>query len=122
MEVNHLFTDPQSVTINAVPHSMPRILSKDLKATYSKNDETVTMTISHQPSNNGRTRSQVRLDQRKIVTNPLDSSTDYDTLSFYFVLDRPSYGFSQVEVELLIAGLKTWLDNTAIGKIYGKES
>jgi predicted Zn-dependent peptidase len=56
------------------------------------------------------------------VTDPLTSVNDYDTLSFYVVIDRPLYGFSSTEVEQIIAGLKTWLDNTAIDKLYGLES
>jgi hypothetical protein len=63
-----------------------------------------------------------RIDQRKVVADPLTSVNDYETLSFYFVIDRPIYGFSSTEVEQLIAGLKTWLDNTAIDKLYGLES
>lgn len=116
-----MFSDPQVVTVNAVAKSMARILLEGTSATYQTSDELFKLKISHQTSGT-RTRSMVRLDQRKVVTNPLDSTNDYDTLSFYFVIERPSYGFSQTEVEQLVAGLKTWLDNTAIGKLYGKES
>lgn len=63
-----------------------------------------------------------RIDQRAIVPDPLTAVNDYEVLSFYFVIDRPEVGFSQVQVEQLIAGLKTWLDTTVIGKLYGSES
>jgi hypothetical protein len=117
-----MFTDPQVVTVNAVAQSMARILSDGKKATYQKADGTFTLTISHLNLANDRIRSMARIDQKAIVTNPLDSSNDYDTLSFYFVVDRPFAGFSQTQLEQLIAGLKTWLDNTVIGKLYGQES
>jgi hypothetical protein len=116
-----MFADPQSITINAVAKSMARYLSEGLKSVYQTADETFRLTISHTKSGD-RTRSMVRIDQRAIVTNPLDSTNDYDTLSFYCVLDRPSYGFTQAQIEYLVAGLKTWLDNTALGKLTGSES
>jgi len=116
-----MFTDPQSVTVNAVAQLMPRISSSGLKTIYQKSDGNWTFTISHQPSK-GRIRSMVRIDQRAVVADPLTAVNDYETLSFYVVIDRPEYGFSMVQCEQLIAGFKTWLDNTAVDKLYGQES
>lgn len=116
-----MFTDPQVVTVNAVAQSMPRITVAGLSAVYQKSDESYKLTISHQKSNK-RIRSMARIDQRAIVADPLTSENDYETLSFYVVCDRPEVGFSQTQLEQLIAGLKTWLDNTAIGRLYGQES
>lgn len=117
-----MFTDPQVVTVNAVAQSMPRVLTDGKSATYQKSDETFKLTLSHQPASKGRIRSMARIDQRAIVPDPLTSVNDYETLSFYFVIDRPEVGFSSAVVEQLITGLKTWLDSTAIGKLYGQES
>jgi hypothetical protein len=116
-----MFADPQTVTVNAVAKVMARYLVDGTKANYQTADGLFTLTISHQ-SSKGRTRSMVRIDQKAIVTNPLDSTNDYDTLSFYTVIDRPAFGFTTAQVEQLIAGLKTWLDNTAIDKLLGSES
>lgn len=116
-----MFTDPQVVTVNAVAQSMPRIKVDGLSAVYAKADESFKLTISHQKSNQ-RIRSMARIDQRAIVPDPLTSVNDYETLSFYVVVDRPEVGFSQTIVDQLIAGLKTWLDTTASGKLYGQES
>lgn len=115
------FADPQTVTVNAVAKVMARVLIEGKKAIYQLADQTFTLTISHLVSNR-RIRSMVRIDQRAIVADPLTAVNDYETLSFYFVLDRPDYGFTQTQCEQLIAGLKTWLDNTAIGRLYGQES
>lgn len=118
-----MFTDPQSVTVNSVAQSMPRVLVDGTSATYQKNDETWKLIISHQKASKDRIRSMVRLEQRAIVTNPLDAtSSDYDTLSFYCVLDRPSYGFTLAQCQQIIAGLQAWLDATAASKLYGQES
>lgn len=116
-----MFADPQSVTVNAVAQSMPRIEVNGTKAIYQKSDQSFTLTISHQASNQ-RIRSMARIDQRAIVPDPLTAVNDYETLSFYVVVDRPEVGFSSTQVDQLIAGLKTWLDSTAIGKLYGRES
>jgi len=116
-----MFADPQTVTVNAVAKVMPRIQVEGTKSTYQLADETYRLTISHTKSND-RIRSMVRIDQRAVVTNPLDLTNDYDTLSFYFVIDRPVYGFTTAQIEQLVAGLKTWADNTAVDKLIGSES
>lgn len=116
-----MFSDPQSVTVNAVAKSMPRISVKDLSAIYQMSDGTFKLSLSHTP-NKDRTRSMARIDQRKIVSDPLTSVNDYETLSFYVVIDRPNYGFTAVEVEQLVTGFKTWLDNTAVDRLFGNES
>lgn len=122
LEVNHfMFADPQSITVAGSAKSMPRVSSDGTKSIYQNSDETYKFTISHTTSGT-RIRSMARVDNRAIVTNPLDASNDYDTLSFYVVIDRPQYGFSSTNVNDLIAAVKTWLDSTAVGKLFGKES
>jgi hypothetical protein len=117
-----MFADPQSVTVNSVAQSMPRITSTGLSAVYQKSDLSFKLTISHTPTKDDRIRSMVRIDQRAIVTNPLDSSNDYDTLSFYCVIDRPSYGFTTAQTEQLVAGLQAWLTSGNVDKLLGTES
>jgi hypothetical protein len=116
-----MFADPQSVTVNSVAKSMPRVSSKDLSSTYSMVDGTFKLTISHNPTKD-RIRSMVRIDQRAIVTNPLDSTNDYDTLSFYIVLDRPVYGFTTVQIEQLATGFLAWYTTGNVDKLIGTES
>jgi len=124
-----MLADPQTVTVNSVAQSMARILSEgsagNLRTTYQKSDQTFTLTVSQQRVNKrgkNRINCMVRLDQRALVTNPLDSTNDYDTQSFWFVYERPEYGFDQTAGFNLASGLKTWLDSTAFGKLYGGES
>lgn len=116
------FADPQTVTVNSVARVMARILNDGTSAVYQSADESWKLSISHTTSRNGRTRTQVRFDQRAVVSNPLDSSNDYDTLTYYTVIDRPAYGFSMVQVEQIVAGLNAWLTNATVDKLYGKES
>lgn len=116
-----MFSDPQSVTVNAVAQSMPRIITGDRKSTYQKNDQSYTLNLSHTLAKD-RIRSMARIDQRAIVPDPLTAVNDYETLSVYLVIDRPAVGFSSTQVDQLITGFKTWLDSTAVGKLYGMES
>lgn len=117
-----MFSDPQSVTINAVAQSLARIQMTGKSATYQKSDGVWKLIISHQEVGAKRIRTMVRLEQRAIVTNPLDSTNDYDTLVDYHVIDRPVYGFTLTQVQQQVAGLNAWLDNTAVGKLFGLES
>jgi len=117
-----MFADPQTVTVNAVAKVMPRVQTDTKKSIYSLNDESFKLTISHQTLNNNRIRSVVRIDQRAVVTNPLDSTdNDYDTLSYYFVIDRPGYGFTMAQVEQLVAGLNAWTTTANVDKLFGQE-
>lgn len=116
-----MFTDPQTITVNAVAKVMPRIASVGQKSTYQINDQTFTLNLSHVVQKD-RVRSMARVDQKAIVPDPLTSVNDWETLSIYLVIDRPLAGFSATQVDQLIAGFKTWLDTTATGKLYGQES
>jgi hypothetical protein len=116
-----MFSDPQSVTVNAVAQSMPRVQTQGRESTYQKSDQTYTLTIGSIQSKD-RVNTRVRLDQRKVVADPLTAVNDYETLSVSLLINRPLAGFSMTECEQLIAGFKTWLDNTAIDKLYGQES
>jgi hypothetical protein len=63
-----------------------------------------------------------RLDQRAIVADPLTAVNDYETLSFYCVVDRPSYGFTQTQLEQLVTGFQAWLNTAAVDRLFGQES
>lgn len=118
-------SDPQTVTVNAVAQPMPRVEVNGSKSVYSKSDLSFILTVSHQKSTskgNRRIRSMARLDQRAIVPDPLTAVNDYETLSVYAVIDRPEAGFSSAQVDQLVAGFKTWLDTTMVGKLYGQET
>jgi hypothetical protein len=117
-----MFSDPQTVTVNAVPKVMPRVSQQGTSSIYQLSDETFKLSVSHQKAGKDRVRSVVRIDERAVVPDPLTSVNDYETLSFYVVIDRPAVGFTDTQVNNLVAGLKTWLDATAVGKLFGQES
>lgn len=118
-----MLTDPQTVTVATIAKVMPKVSSSGTSAHYQLADQSFALDISHQTTKDLRVRSLAKITQRAIVTSPLDSTqSDYDTLAFHVVIDRPEYGFTQTQVNDLIAGFKTWLDATMVGKLFGQES
>jgi hypothetical protein len=116
-----MFADPQSVTIDAVPYSMPRIFSDGSASLYSTSDEALKMRISHQESK-GRTRRMVRLDKRVVAADPLTAVNVYQTVGVYVVIDQPEFGFSIDNIDDIIQGFKTWLSTANVTKVLGSES
>lgn len=114
-------TDPQVITINAVPNSLARIESSGLKSKYSTADGLLKLTISHQPSK-GRARRMARIDFRVIAADPLNSVNEYKDGSIYVVFDLPDFGFTTAEVQLKAAGFKTWLTDAIIASMIGNQS
>lgn len=122
-----MFADPQSVTITGVNGgvaiSLPRVETNGTSSVYQNADETVKLTLSHQPSKDGkRIRTLVRLEYRKIVPDPLTSVNDWDSIIESTTFDRPVYGFSSQEVERHNTGFQAWLSAATVAKLYGKES
>jgi hypothetical protein len=114
------FTDPQSVTIDGVAHSMPRVSSAASQSLYSEATEALKMKLSHQESK-GRTRSMARLDMRVVAADPLTAVNEYQTVGVYLVVDKPEFGFSIDNIDDIIQGFKTWLSTANVTKLCGLE-
>jgi len=119
-----LFTDPQSITINAVPNSLPRTGVGASSASYSKDDGNVKLTVSH--TYGKRTRRTARIDFRKTAVDPLfpAQNTPY-SMSTYIVADVPVTGFSITEQKQIIDALSAWLTASSgsnVTKLLGGES
>lgn len=116
-----MFADPQSVTINAVPKSMPRIKQGQTDCTYSTADGEFKLRISHQATKT-RTRRMVRLDQTVIAADPLTAVNAAQTAGVYLVVDEPVFGFDDVQLDYLVDGVVGWLTSGNIAKLLGSES
>jgi hypothetical protein len=115
-----MFADPQSVTVNAVAQSLPAI-SRDAKtSTYRKDDGSYELIISHDEKN--RNRRVVRLNHKKIATDPFTADNVEYTSSFYFVMDVPKYGYTATEMKDMVLGLTGWLISANVLKVLGGES
>jgi len=110
------FTDPQTVTINAVSVPMPRVSSGVNTGSFSKDDGSVRMTVAHQYGK--RTRRTVRIDHSKIAPDPLISSQSirYST-SVYMVVDTPVTGYTVAEAKQIVDALTGYLTATSGARV-----
>lgn len=116
-----MFADPQSVTINAVPVSLPRVAIGNGDSTYRSADETVQMRISHLATK-GRKRRMARLDQTVIAADPLTAENKSQRAGVYIVVDEPDFGFDDADLDYLADALIAWLTPANIAKLLGGES
>jgi hypothetical protein len=119
-----MFSDPQTVTINAVPFTLPRVDSGGNKGIYQSNDGLVKLSVSH--TYGKRNRRMLRLDHSKIAADPLlaDRNLRY-SMSVYTVFDTPIVGYTVAEAKLISDALNAYAaasSGAQITKILGGES
>jgi hypothetical protein len=109
------FADPQSVTINSVAQSLPRISSGVNTGTFQKDDSTVKLAVNHQYGT--RTRRQIRLDHKKIAPDLfLDANVEY-SMSAYLVIDVPKVGYTIAEQKQIVDALTAYLTASTGAKV-----
>lgn len=102
------FADPQSVTINAVPISLPRTSSGQNAGGFSSADSTVQLKVSS--AYGKRTRRTVRIDASKISADPLvPSINSRSSMSVYMVVDHPVNGYTVAEQKQIVDALVAYL-------------
>lgn len=102
------YTDPQSVTINAVANSLPRISNGVNSGTFQKDDGTVGLSVAHQYGK--RTRRTIRLNFSKVAADPLISAQNIKySMSTYLVVDTPVTGFTVAEAKQIVDALTLYL-------------
>jgi hypothetical protein len=90
------YSDPLSVTINAVATPLARTGSALGSGTFSNADGTVKALVSH--AYGKRTRRTFRLDFSKVSADALLPNTNVrNTMSAYIVVDVPVNGYSTAE-------------------------
>lgn len=115
------FADPQSVTINTVAQSLPRISSNGGSSEYQKDDMSYKLTVSRIIGK--RRRYMMRLDARKIAADPLASANNREyTLAAYCVIDMPLVGYTNAEAKDVCLGLVGWLTSANVLKVVGNEN
>lgn len=102
------FTDPQSLTINAVPYSLPRVSVSGTSSIYQDVTQNVKMTVSHASAK--RNRSLLRVDFQKTAPDPLISSTNIIySMSVAMTVDRPLVGFTAAEAKQVVDAFAAYL-------------
>jgi len=119
-----MFSDPQSVTINAVAQSLPRTSMGANSGVFTKDDGLVKMSVSH--SYGKRTRRLIRLDHAKIAADPLLAGVNVmASCAVHLVIDTPQTGYTAVEVKQIVDALTGYLTASSganVTKIVGGES
>lgn len=118
-----MFADPQTITVNAVAKTLPRVSTADRSGTYEDQANGLTLKISH-VNGKSRTRRTVRFDVTKIAADPLlDGVSRPYSMSTYIVVDIPVVGFSTTEVTQNVQALVDYLDTVAnLNKLVAGES
>jgi len=119
------FSDPQSVTVNAVAQSMPRTSSGSDRGAFKKDDGTYTLSISHDYGSKA-TRRLIRLDNFKVAPDPLfpAQNTPYQA-AVHLVVTEPPVGYTNAELKLIVDGFLAYLTASSgamITKLLGGES
>jgi hypothetical protein len=118
------FADPQSLTINAVAQTLPRVSSGTNESTYTKDDGTVKMAVRH--SYGKRDRSTIRVDFKKVAADPFLSGVNKEySMAVYLVIDTPPVGFTNTEQKYVVDALSAYLTASSganVTKILGGES
>ena len=119
-----MFSDPQSVTINAVANSLPRTSSGVNSGAFTKDDGLVALSISH--SLGKRNRRVVKLTHSKIAADPLLAGINVKaSMSVHVVVDAPETGYTLAEAKQIVDGLTAYLTASSganVTKLLGGES
>jgi len=103
-----MFSEPQTVTVNAAAISLPRTSFGDRNGLFESISDGIRLRISHVLGK--RTRRQVRLDFTKTAADPLlDGVSRQYSMSAYLVIDQPQVGFDTTETETNVKALVDWL-------------
>lgn len=104
------FADPQTVTINSVAQTLPRVSSEKNSGQFRKDDGNVILTVSHNDGKNRRSRHTIRLDHRKIAADPLVTAQNLEySMSIYLTADVPRVGYTTAEAKQIVDALTAYL-------------
>lgn len=116
-----MYADPQTLTIDTSPISLPRIGSSLTEGSFASSDGAYGLTIGH--SNGRRVRHVAKVSSTKIVSDPLIPSTNQVVgLSAHIVVDLPRNGVSHEEAVKLAEALVAWATESNLNKLVGNES
>lgn len=110
------FADPQSVTVNAVPISMPRTSSGVNSGVFTSADGNSRLSVAN--AYGKRTRRTIRLDSSKVSADPMLPSQNVKlSNSVYLVVDAPVAGFTNTELKQYVDGFLAALTASSGAKI-----
>lgn len=121
LKESKLFSDPQSVTVNTVAKSLPRVGTSLTESKYQSSDRAYTFKV--RSTSGRRNLNTVRLENSKIVTDPFASDRQLPVgCSSIFTIDSPVTGYTAAELIEQVVALADWLKaGTNAAKLVGGE-
>lgn len=120
------YADPQSVTINAVANSLPRVSSGDNKGAFRKDDGLVSLSMSHSYDKRGSASRLIKLEHSKIASDPLMAGQSIPTgMSVHMVVKTPAVGYTLTEAKQIVDALTAYLTASSgarVTQLLGGES
>jgi len=103
------FTDPQTVTFNAVATPLPRTSFAVNSGEFTKDDGLLKLSVNHTASK-GKVRHFMSLTHSKIAADPLQASINVRLQSRGFlVMETPPYGYTVAEAKQVVDALTGYL-------------
>lgn len=117
-----MYSDPQSVTVNAVAQSLARVGTNEPSrvGTFVSADGTFQFDVRQNKTSN-RFRREARLTQKKIAADPISAVNKEVSTSVMLVVDEPRWGFSDAEIGYLTAAIIAWFTNGNRDKLLAGE-
>jgi hypothetical protein len=110
------YADPQSVTINAVPITLPRVGSGQNTGSFQSADGLTSLSVSH--AYGRRTRRTLRLTSSKISADPFIPNQNVKvSMSSYIVVDTPVNGYTTTEAKQVVDALVAYLSASSGAKV-----
>lgn len=110
------YADPQTVTINAVAQTLPRIGSGPSSGLFQKDDAMYKLSVNH--AYGKRTRHQLRLDAQKTAADPLNPTSNLPyNMACYLVVDVPIMGYTVAEQKQIVDGLTLYMTASSGARI-----
>jgi hypothetical protein len=120
-----MLAEPQSVTINTVANSLPRVSTGVNSGAFRKEDGNITLDVNHTYGSK-RTRRWVKLTHKKIAADPLISAQSIlYSMGVSITVDVPITGYTVAEAKQIVDALTKWATDTSgsnITKLLGGES
>lgn len=120
-----MLTDPQTVTLNSVAVTLPRTSVGENTATYTKDDGTVGLRVSHRKSK-GKITTMIRLDTTDVAADPLLAGINREAkTAVWLVIDRPTVGVpisAQLDKAKGLLGALSASSYALLTKVLGGES
>lgn len=100
-----MFADPQTITVGAVPHTLPRVGSPKPQTVgvFTNGDQTMTVNV-HQNQTSNRFRREFRVTSSKVAADPITNANTRASASVIIAFDEPKSGFTDAELLDLLTG------------------